>query len=186
MSSTQILNAAMVAHETTRAWCVVNGDETQPIWKNAASWQQESAIQAVTFHTDNPDASVSSSHYNWMAFKIADGWEYGVTKEPDDNPPTHPCIVAFEDLPKHQQVKDALFQSVVHAIIPSVTHTKTLVSDVSFNPSNDTDITNIKEQAKVLAHIVGKLPNSHSKSVALTNLETASMWAVKAAACGDT
>lgn len=186
MIDKKVINAAMVAHETNRAWCVANGDDSQPTWNGAPSWQQDSAIQGVQFHIANPGAGDDASHNNWMKQKINDGWVYGETKDPKASPPTHPCIVAFEDLPKHQQIKDALFRSVVHAIIPPVASIKTSVTDVSFNPSQNIMITDIKEQANVLANVIGELPNSRRKSVALTNLETASMWAVKAAACGDT
>jgi len=60
------------------------------------------------------------------------------------------------------------------------------VTDVSFNPSGDETITSIKTQANLMAGIIGGLPDGRRKSIALTQLETASMWAVKAAACGDT
>ena len=59
------------------------------------------------------------------------------------------------------------------------------VTDVSFNPSGNESITEIKEASNALAAVIEKLPSGRRRSVALTNLETASMWAVKAAACGD-
>lgn len=63
--------------------------------------------------------------------------------------------------------------------------TKTKVTDTGFNPSGDPAIHEIKSAANAMAEVIGKLPPSRRRSVALTNLETASMWAVKAAACGD-
>ena len=63
--------------------------------------------------------------------------------------------------------------------------TKTAVTDVGFNPSGNDTISDIKTQANVLAKIIDKLPNGRRKSVALTKLEDASMWAVKTAAVGD-
>lgn len=59
------------------------------------------------------------------------------------------------------------------------------VTDVSFNPSGNEAITEIKQASNALAEIIEKLPAGRRRAVALTNLETASMWAVKAAACGD-
>lgn len=109
--------AARVAHEANRAWCAANGDMSQPEWDSAPDWQKASAIQGVKFHMENPDAGDSASHDNWMAVKVADGWVYGPEKNPDATPPTHPCIVPFGDLPKEQQVKDAIFRSIVHAIV---------------------------------------------------------------------
>jgi len=59
------------------------------------------------------------------------------------------------------------------------------VTDRSFNPSNDPAIDAIKAKANELAAEIEKLPSSRRRSIALTQLEQASMWAVKAAAVGD-
>lgn len=59
------------------------------------------------------------------------------------------------------------------------------VADVKFNPSGDSLIHEIKTKANELAKVIEKVEPGRRRSVALTNLETASMWAVKAAACGD-
>lgn len=59
------------------------------------------------------------------------------------------------------------------------------VTDQSFNPSNNTDVDAIKAKANELADLIEALPAGRRRAVALTNLETASMWAVKAAVCGD-
>ncbi len=107
---------ARVTHEANRAWCEANGDMSQFSWDDAPQWQRESALMGVQFHIDNPDADNSASHDSWMAQKIADGWVYGKEKNPDASPPTHHCIVPFNQLPKVQQIKDALFRSIVHAI----------------------------------------------------------------------
>lgn len=60
------------------------------------------------------------------------------------------------------------------------------VTDRDFNPSGSEDIAAIKQAAIDFELII----KQHSRpgrrqSVALTQLETAAMWAVKAAACGD-
>lgn len=112
---TDILKVAQVAHEANRAWCAVNGDYSQPSWDSAPEWQKASAVDGVRFHVDNPDAGDSASHDNWMAHKKADGWVYGEIKDPEAK--THPCMVPFEDLPREQQIKDALFRAIVHSII---------------------------------------------------------------------
>lgn len=59
------------------------------------------------------------------------------------------------------------------------------VTDVKFNPSGNEDITAIKEAANAMADVIDRLPAGRRKSIALTKLEDASMWAVKAAAVGD-
>ncbi|KAB6717730.1 RyR domain-containing protein [Roseobacter sp. TSBP12] len=115
-----IENIARVTHEANRAWCLAHGDRSQPTWDDAPGWQKDSARAGVQFHLDNPDVGDSASHDNWMVQKIADGWVYGDEKDPQASPPTHPCLVPFEELPEAQQIKDALFRSIVHAIAGGV------------------------------------------------------------------
>lgn len=106
---------AQIAHEANRAWCEFNGDKTQPYWASAPDWQKASAIEGVAFHLRNPAAGDSASHDAWMAHKLAEGWIYGETKDPEATPPTHPCLVPFDQLPREQQFKDMLFRTIVHA-----------------------------------------------------------------------
>jgi hypothetical protein len=46
--------------------------------------------------------------------KLADGWKYGPVKYPEKK--EHPCMVPFAELPKEQQLKDALFRHIVPAL----------------------------------------------------------------------
>lgn len=108
-------SVARICHEANRAFCRFLGDDSQPAWDDAPDWQRSSAINGVRFHLNNPDAGDSASHDNWMAEKVAAGWVYGETKDPDATPPTHHCIVPFERLPRDQQFKDSLFRTIVHA-----------------------------------------------------------------------
>lgn len=60
------------------------------------------------------------------------------------------------------------------------------VTDRDFNPSGSEAIAAIKQAAIDFELVIKQNTQpSRRQSVALTNLETASMWAVKAAACGD-
>ena len=59
------------------------------------------------------------------------------------------------------------------------------VTDTAFNPGSNPVIHKIKTAANFMAEIIEALPPGRRRSVALTHLETASMWAVKAAAVGD-
>ena len=54
-----------------------------------------------------------------------------------------------------------------------------------FNPSNNELVDQIKAKANELAEVISKLPSSRRQSVALTHLETASMFAVKAVFYND-
>ncbi len=107
---------ASVAHEANRMFCRTHGDFSQPTWDIAPMWQIESALDDVLFHIANPDAGPEASHINWCAMKEADGWMYGLVKDPEAK--THPCMVPFDQLPPEQQAKDHLFRAIVHALAP--------------------------------------------------------------------
>lgn len=56
----------------------------------------------------------------------------------------------------------------------------TAVTDRSFNPSKDERVDNLKAAALAYEQAIrDNTPEGRHQSVALTNLETASMWAVK-------
>lgn len=114
MQIERIYAIAQVAHEINRAYCQAMGDNSQPSWDDAPSWQIESAVNGVFFHINTPDAGADASHNSWMAEKIENGWVYGEVKDPENK--LHPCIVPFESLPKEQQAKDFLFRQVVHSL----------------------------------------------------------------------
>ncbi len=60
------------------------------------------------------------------------------------------------------------------------------ITEREFNPSSDPGIDAIKAKALELEEVILQhAPDCRRRSVALTNLETASMWAVKAAIKGD-
>jgi hypothetical protein len=106
---------ARVCHEANRAYCAALGDFSQPAWDEAADWQCSSVRAGVEFHIANPDAGPEASHESWFAQKAADGWTYGLTKDPGAK--THPCMVAFNQLPREQQAKDFIFRGIVHAFL---------------------------------------------------------------------
>lgn len=62
----------------------------------------------------------------------------------------------------------------------------TKVTDTNFNPGGNPAIHAIKEAANEFARVVSEnSPKGRRQSIALTHIETASMFAVKAAAVGD-
>lgn len=105
---------ARVCHEVNRAYCKSIGDDTQLPWLVAPMWQQNSAIQGVQFHLQNPTAGPKGSHENWLKTKESEGWKYGPLK--DISKKEHPCMVPYYDLPSHQQTKDHLFVAVVESL----------------------------------------------------------------------
>lgn len=105
---------AKICHQVNKAYCESIGDYSQPDWKDAPEWQKNSAINGVEYHIDN-DVTPEGSHANWLKVKEQDGWVYGPVKDPEKK--EHPCMVPYNELPKEQQTKDALFKSVVDAHI---------------------------------------------------------------------
>lgn len=53
------------------------------------------------------------------------------------------------------------------------------VTAKDFNPSNNETVAKLKEAANAYAAVVSSLPPSRRRSIALTCIETASMFAVK-------
>lgn len=108
------INIAKVCHEVNRAYCKSIGDDSQVPWEEAPAWQQSSAISGVQAILNDPKITPSMLHVCWMSKKQEDGWTYGPVKDVEKK--THPCMVPYEDLSKHQQTKDHLFHAVVHAL----------------------------------------------------------------------
>lgn len=111
----KIKDLASIVHEANAAYCRSVGDFSQPTWANAPRNIQSSAVDNVMFISKNPELPPSASHENWLAFKEADGWVHGYTKDADNK--THPCMVPYEELPDSQKIKDALFHAIVHVFL---------------------------------------------------------------------
>ena len=45
-----------------------------------------------------------NTHDIWAAQRLAEGWQYGTKR--DDTLKTHPCLVAYEDLPENEKEYD--------------------------------------------------------------------------------
>jgi hypothetical protein len=114
MEQNLIEGIAQVCHEANRAYCASIGDNSQPPWSEAPEWQRTSAVNGVKHALAHPDAQPSDSHHSWLAEKAAAGWKLGPTKNPETK--EHPCMVPYEQLPKEQRRKDALFLAVVRAL----------------------------------------------------------------------
>ena len=101
---------AGLCHEVNRAYCESIGDNSQPNWEDAPTWQKESAILGVKFHLE-ADRKPEDSHVSWMNQKLSEGWTYGAIKDPEAK--THPCIVPYNELPAEQRTKDYLLKGIV-------------------------------------------------------------------------
>lgn len=103
---------AIAAYEANRAYCEALGDFSQVSWGKAAEWQRKSARRRVDVALSG--ATPEAQHAAWVHDKVADGWTRGETKDPERR--THPCLVAYAQLPEDQRQKDALYQQVVRAM----------------------------------------------------------------------
>jgi hypothetical protein len=80
----------------------------------APDWQKQSAISGVGFHMAHPESTPEMSHMEWLKQKEREGWVYGLVK--DASKKEHPCMVAYNDLPVEQRMKDSLFVAIVRAL----------------------------------------------------------------------
>lgn len=103
---------AVACHQQNRTYCQMIGDDSQPNWDDAPEWQADSAIAGVKQALVN--ANPAMSHESWLEHKKKDGWVYGEVKDPEKK--THPCMVAYGDLPEEQKKKDALYIEMVQQI----------------------------------------------------------------------
>ena len=111
----QIRHIAKVCHEVNRAYCISLGDDSQPPWVSAPEWQKDSCYMGVIFICENLSATPRESHENWLRDKEAAGWKWGPVKDVEKK--EHPCFLPYDELPKEQQTKDALFIAVVKAML---------------------------------------------------------------------
>jgi hypothetical protein len=111
----RIENAAILCHEANRGYCESIGDTTQVPWAAAPQWQKDSAIAGVQKIHDDPDTTPEQSHEGWMAQKIADGWIWGLEKDPEKK--HHPCIRPYRELEPQQRMKDAIFGGVARGAL---------------------------------------------------------------------
>lgn len=105
---------AAVCHEANRMYCTVTGDRSQPEWYDAPEWQKISAVQGVQTLIADPSLTPEQMHQNWMAFKLRDGWTYGLIKDAEKK--QHPCMVEYSALPEVQKMKDHLFHAIVKTL----------------------------------------------------------------------
>jgi hypothetical protein len=110
----KITDIAGVCHEANREWSRITGDTNHESWNLAPFTVRNSLIAGVSFLLANPDCKDDTLHNEWMKYKIAEGWTYGAVKDFDKK--EHPCLVPFDQLPKHQQVKDALVAAIVRVL----------------------------------------------------------------------
>ena len=111
---------AEICHEANRAYCKSLGDNSQPTWDDAPTWQRDSAIRGIKNHVvalenGHTQPGPEESHESWMRLKKEEGWKFGPVKDVEKK--EHPCMRPWEQLPFEQRNKDILFTSIASAMI---------------------------------------------------------------------
>lgn len=111
---------AELCHEVSRAYCKINGLDSQVTWDDAPQWQKDSAIDGIEkinqAKTDllnsNSSAHIDPQliHKNWMEYKLRDGWRYGPVKNAELK--EHPTLLPYSVLPAQDKFKDLLFSLI--------------------------------------------------------------------------
>lgn len=115
LRSIPIVTIAAICHAANAELCRQYGDASQPDWRAAPLWQQQSAVNGVRKIAAGEVTAPQQSHLSWSAEKLDDGWVYGPVKDAEKK--THPCLVPFEELPLDQQAKDHLFFSIATGLL---------------------------------------------------------------------
>lgn len=133
-----IVEAAIAAHQANKAYCESIGDTSQVDFGDAPDWQRESALNGVCFAIANKFPAPAVMHENWMKEKVAAGWVYGEVKDPNAVPPTHPCIVPYDQLPAEQRAKDDIFRGTIMEVL-QVTESPTVAETAGATAAVGTD-----------------------------------------------
>ena len=119
MKPSTIQACARAAHEANRAYCLALGDTSHLPWADSPDWVKASAlagVEKVVVLGYMPE----QLHASWTLDKVSNGWSYGPVKSGESR--THPCLVAYEQLPPEQRAKDELYRSVVLAVAKALGH----------------------------------------------------------------
>lgn len=104
---------AQVAHNINQALRGAIGEAVEP-WADASPEHKASILAGVDMHIANPDTDPETAHDAWLLQKTSEGWTFGEVKDAEAK--THPCMLAYADLPANQKIKDHLFRAVVHSL----------------------------------------------------------------------
>ena len=114
LSPVQLELISEAAHEVNRTYAAFLGDHSHASWADTPEADRailREGVLDVAFNEFNP----VKAHEAWTARKRAEGWTYGLTKDPETK--THPCMISYDQLPFEQQYKDTLFESTVKNLL---------------------------------------------------------------------
>ena len=104
---------APVVHAAVIVLQTLDGDECPALpWSCESPEIQQLTVRGVALARSG--LSPEELHDAWCDGKRAQGWVYGETK--DRALKTHPCLVAYAELPERQQAKDRLLRAITVAL----------------------------------------------------------------------
>lgn len=106
---------AEVCHEANRALQLVLCESASAHWPECSKEMQSSVRTGVTAYLANPNITPEDLHEKWCLHKWERGWQRGETKSEANK--THPNLVSYDQLPREQRLKDALFRNVIAALV---------------------------------------------------------------------
>jgi len=110
----QVNAIAKMCHEVNRAYTAAIREPLKH-WHELEEQDKNIVIEHVAFLIINVDADVKAWHDAWVSKMIVAGWKYDAKRSLKNK--THEHLKPFHHLPEKQQVKDALFHSVVKQAI---------------------------------------------------------------------
>jgi hypothetical protein len=108
------MSIAEVCHEANRSFRSRLAEHPGPEWDHESDEIRQGVIRAVKRALDEPLVTAARMHEEWMHDREKAGWVYGPEK--DSKAKTHPCLVAYNELPDSQKAKDVLFLAIVGAL----------------------------------------------------------------------
>lgn len=106
-------DVARVCHAANREIQKIFEQKVSPSWDNEREDIKLSVLDGVRNVVEN-DLVPQESHERWVQFKLHEGWEWGPEK--DVKTRTHPNLVAYEELPDEEKLKDKVFVAIVDAL----------------------------------------------------------------------
>lgn len=114
--SYDIEQIARTCHEVCAAYAVSCGDHSYMPWECSKDYVRIAAREGVRFALDHPGVTPEALHEVWCMELWKKGWTYGPVKDTEKK--THPSLVAYDQLPTTQRLKDELFRAVVCSFMP--------------------------------------------------------------------
>ena len=106
---------AIMAYELNRGYNHAIGDPwADPPWPGIPQWYREAVTDGV--RAVRAGMTCRQLHENWCRYYRRLGWVHGPVKDAMASPPTHPCLVSYEDLKPDQRKKTVIFRDVVRTL----------------------------------------------------------------------